>query len=229
MRLSIGRSGGGTRKSAIEPGREHLLEITVDDREILAPIHGFEQLFAHAHERRRAAGSKVEPAHQLLAARLCRGMDLCGRKVRRRLAPGLDRGLEPRMIGAEATCQRLEEGNARSRGQLRISGKDIGGERDARGFAPPRQKLLAKLDDACRAAFRAPAPVAGSIQEKAAALRNALEKLAEKRGIHGVRISLLCRGLDRNSMTGSQTSKIVFRSGIVPAYGQAQGGTPEPE
>src|SRR5262249_17245248 len=116
-----------------------------------------------------------------------------------------------------------------SRGQLRISGKDLGGERHARGFAPARQQLLAKLDDACRAAFRAAPPVAGSIQEKAAALRNALEKLAEKRGIHGVRISLLCRGLDRNSMTGSQIGKIVFRSGLIPAYGQAQGGTPEPE
>ena len=51
-------------------------EIGVDDGESSRLIHGVEQLLAHAHQRGGAAGREIEPAEQLLPARLGCGMQL---------------------------------------------------------------------------------------------------------------------------------------------------------
>ena len=51
------------------------------------------------------------------------------------------------MVGAEAVCQRLEEGDARTGGQLGIAREDLARERDAGGLAAAGQQLLAELDE----------------------------------------------------------------------------------
>ena len=55
-------------------------EIVVDDGEIVAVVHGVEQLLAHAHQRRGAVGRQIEPAKQLEPARLAGAIKL-GRGV----------------------------------------------------------------------------------------------------------------------------------------------------
>ena len=66
-------------------------EIGVHHRKIAAVRHRIEQLLAHPHQRRGAAGRKIEPAQQFLPARLGRLMHFgCGRVVRIGL-PGRDR------------------------------------------------------------------------------------------------------------------------------------------
>ena len=65
--------------------------------------------------------------------------------------PGGDRRVEPRVVGAEPRRQRLEEGDARTGGQLVVAGEDLARERHAGRLAAPRQQLLAQLDQALRA------------------------------------------------------------------------------
>ena len=61
-------------------------EIVVDHGEIVAVIHGVEQLLAHAHQRRGAAGREIEPAEQFEPARLARLMQLGGGRRRTAIA-----------------------------------------------------------------------------------------------------------------------------------------------
>ena len=57
-------------------------EIIVDDREIVAMVHGVHELFAHAHQRGGAAGREIEPTKKLQPARLAGAMQF-GRGVGR--------------------------------------------------------------------------------------------------------------------------------------------------
>ena len=45
-------------------------KVGVDDSQIVAMIERVEQLLAHAHQRRGAAGRQIEPAKQFQPARL---------------------------------------------------------------------------------------------------------------------------------------------------------------
>jgi hypothetical protein len=80
----------------------------------------------------------------------------------------------------EGARQRLEKGDARPGGQIGIIVENFVGERDAGGLAAARQKRLAKLDDTVRAAARRCA----ARDQSPAAIGNALQHLAEERGIH---------------------------------------------
>ena len=87
-------------------------KVVVDGGEIVAMIHGLEQLRAHAHQRRRAAGRKIEAPEELEPARLGGAMEPgCGR-IGGRAHPGRGRGIQSRTVGAEPARQRLEEGDA---------------------------------------------------------------------------------------------------------------------
>ena len=129
-------------------------KIVVDDAEIVAMIHGVEELLAHAHQRRGAAGREIEPAEQFEPARLGGAIQL-GRGIGgRRLPPGGDRGIDAGAIVAEGCRQRLEEGDARSDRQRRIVGENLVGERHAGGLAAAGKQRLAELDQAVRALTR---------------------------------------------------------------------------
>src|SRR5262249_32835802 len=144
------------------------------DLEIIGAIERVEKLLAHAHECGGAAGREVKASQQLLPARLGRAMDLRRRVVARLGAPRRDGSVELVMVGAEAMSERLEERNARTRGQLRIALQDLARERHARRLAAAGEQLIAKLHQARRALLRALATLAGAIDERAPALRDAL-------------------------------------------------------
>src|SRR6266576_3089551 len=148
-------------------------------------------MLAHAHQRSSAAGSEVEPAQQLLPARLGRAVNPRRGVIGWVRPPRRDGGVELAVVGAEAFCERLEERDTRSRGQLCVVRQNLARERDTGGFAAPGEELLAKLHQARVTLFRALAALTGAIEERAPALRDALQKLAKKGGVHDTKLSLL--------------------------------------
>ncbi len=154
-------------------------EIAVDGREVVAAGERIEELLAHPHQRRGAAGREIEPPQQLLPARLGRDVDACGGDVgsgsrarsrsRRRAARGRAR-ISTRELSKKAT---REPG-----GQLRVARQDLAGERHARGFAAAGQELLAEIDQIGRTLLGRRPAVAGD--ERAAAICDRLQHVAEE-------------------------------------------------
>ena len=165
--------------------------------------HRVHQVFAHRDQRRGAAGREIEPAEQLLPARLGGVMQLGGGLVAPLARPGIDRRIDALAVDPEARRQRLEEGDARTGRQFVVAGENLARERDARGLAAPGQQLLAQLDQALRACRSVTAPVARAVDQRAAALRNGLQHFAEKRGVHPVLIASAAqpRSPDRPRLT----------------------------
>ena len=58
------------QEPAVEPRREQVDEVVVDNGEIVAMHDGIEELLAHAHQGRRAARREIETPQQLQPARL---------------------------------------------------------------------------------------------------------------------------------------------------------------
>jgi hypothetical protein len=99
--------------------------------------------------------------------------------VRRRGQPGVGGGAEPVAVGAEAACQRLEERDAGTGFELAVARENFAGERHPRGFAAAGQEILAELGEVGRALLGDTSPVAGTVDERAAAFRDGLQHIAE--------------------------------------------------
>ena len=143
-------------EAAVEPGREQVDEIVVDDREIVAVNDGVEELLAHAHQRRGAARREIEAPQQLKPARLRRAVDFGGGIVGRGLAPFGDRGFELLVVRPVAARQRLEEGDARAGLELAVARQDFARERHAGGFAAAGQQLDRRAGSDWRTAVARP-------------------------------------------------------------------------
>ncbi len=161
-------------------------EIGIDRLEVVAVVERIEKLLAHAHQRGGAARREIEPAQQLLPARFGGGVNLGGGLVGRRGLPGGDGGVEPLAVRAEAVGQRLEKGDARPGRQLGVFGEDLLGQRHAGGLAAAGQQFLAQLGQRLRARRGLAAAVARAIEQRPAALGNAVEHLAEEGRVHGL-------------------------------------------
>ena len=135
-------------------------------------------MLAHAHQRERRPRRHVEAAEQFLPARLAGEVEFGGRGIRSGAAVAGDRGVEAGAVRPEGFGKRLEEGDALARLHARIAVEDVGGERDARRLAPTGEKLLAPLHQRCRLGGARRAGVA--IEERAAAIRDGGEKIAEE-------------------------------------------------
>ena len=191
---SIRRS---TRKPRLNQDENRWTKSASTAGKVVAVVERIDQLLAHPHQRGGAVGREVEPPQQLLPARLGGNMDLGRGLVGRVGLPGRDRGIEPRMVRAEAIGQRLEEGDARAGGQLGIFGKNLARQRDAGRFAAAGQQFLAQLGQAFGARLGLPAAVAGPVQQRAAALRDAGQHFAEEGGVHSGQARSRCtRGGD---------------------------------
>ena len=164
-------------------------EVLVDRRQVVAMHHRVHQVFAHGDQRPRPAGREIEPAEQLLAARLGGEMQFGGGFVGTLARPGIDRRVDALAVDPETGRQRLEEGDARAGGQFVVDAENLARERDAGGFAPAGQQFVAQIDKAGRPCRSVTAPVAGTVHQGAAALRNGLQHLAKERGVHASRRS----------------------------------------
>ena len=191
---SIRRS---TRKPRLNQDENMWTKSLSMDGEVVAMLHGVEQLLAHPHQRGGAAGREIEPAQQLLPARLGRGDAPPPRWHRTGSRARLDRGVEPRMVGAEARGQRLEEGDTRAGGQLGVACEDLAGERHAGGFAAARQELLAELDQARRALLGGSAAVASGRSARGRDLRCVCSMSPKKEVFTGCDPDRSSRPLDR--------------------------------
>ena len=157
-------------------------EIAVDDGEFVAPmIHGVEQLLAHAHQRRGATRCEIEAAEQFEPPRLAGNVKIGRCLVGRRRPPGGDGAIDAGAVGAEGGGERLEKGDARPGGQLRVERQDLLRQRHAGRLAAARKQRLAEFDEAGRALMRRLAALA--LDEGAAAFGDALQHFAEERGI----------------------------------------------
>ena len=173
------------QEAAVEPRREQMHEVGIDRLEILAVIERIEQLLAHAHQRGGAARREIEPAQQFLPARprrrhgfrrrSCRRARPARRRWRHRAAT---RSGPKRFASASKKAMR---GPVVSSAYLaRISS----GQRHARRLAAPGQQFLAQFRQTFRARSRIAAAVARAVEQRPAALGNAVEHLAEKGRVH---------------------------------------------
>jgi hypothetical protein len=124
-----------------------VVEGGIDGGKVPAVVERLEQLHAHAHQRGGAARGEVEPANEFLPPRLGGAVQVGRGCLRARRTPSLDRGFDPRRIRTELARQRLEEGNARTRGQVRETVEDLARQRDAGGLAA-RQRRSSAVDRA---------------------------------------------------------------------------------
>ncbi len=172
------------QEAAVEPGREQVHEIGVDRREVVAMCQRIEQLLAHGDQRLGAARREIEPAQQFLTARLGGGMQLGRGGIVRLRPPGLDRRLDAGIVRPESGRQRLEEGDPRPGGQIGIAHQNLARERDAGGFAPAGQQLLAQFDQVFGALRGFVVAAAPALDQRAAPLGNRLQQFAEERRVH---------------------------------------------
>ena len=208
------------QKAGIEPGGEEMREVVVDAVEAAIFPHGSQQLFAHAHQRRRAARREIEATDELLATRFGGRMQFQHRLRVRSGAIGVDRQRQPDVVVAELVDEAAQEGEARLVPERLVARKDRARERDARGFAATGKQGFAKRGEIALALGPlrpAPAP-----QERAAAIRDAGEKIAEEGVAHA--------GLPRTRMAGRRRIARPSRPGatrclshdptakIVPGY-----------
>jgi hypothetical protein len=107
-------------------------------------------------------------------------VQLGGGFVRRRLLPRFDRVGDAGAVGTEGGGERLEEGDARSDGQILVAAEDVAGQCHAGGFAAAGQQRLAQLQQASRALPRRLA----ALDQGTAAVGDALQHFAEKGGVH---------------------------------------------
>ena len=171
------------QEAAVEPGREQMDEVAVDDAQIVAVIHGVEELLAHAHQRRGAAGREIEPAQQFQPARLGGAMQLGG-SLRRSVARARPR--PPRRCArdhgrtcvASASKKAMRGPIVRSAYSSRISLASATPEASPRPDSSSSQSSM-------RPAERCVRRLAALAQDQgAAAVRDALQHFAEKGGVH---------------------------------------------
>src|SRR5205085_1453888 len=144
------------------------------------------EVFPHGYERGGAAGREIETAEQLLPARLGRKMQFGGGDVGTLARPSIHGCIDPFAVNPEARAQRFEEGDTGTGGQFVVAYENLARERDPRGFAAPGQQFLTQFDQALRTCRGVTAPIPRAIDQRAATLRNGLEHLTEKRGVHTV-------------------------------------------
>ena len=142
-------------------------------------IHGVEELLAHAHQRRGAAGREIEPAEQFQPARLAAQMQLGGGS-RRTASPARPRSAASMRAwsGPKVLRQRLEEGDARPGGEVDVFGENFAAS--ATPEASPRPDSSSS-QSSTRPSERPRAVARSRTIKRAAALGDALQHLAEER------------------------------------------------
>ena len=161
-------------------------EIAVDRREIGIFRHQGHEVGAHAHQGLRTAGGAVEPAQQLLPARLGMNVQVGGDAVGGLGEPGRDRLLEASLIRTESVQQGLEKGEASLHVEARIAAQDFGGYGDAGSFAAAGEQGFAQRDHFGGLGPRHLRGIA-TAQEIAAAFGDGRNQVGKQRIVHAHR------------------------------------------
>ena len=135
-----------------------------------------DEVLAHVHERSRAAGREIEPAKQLLPARLRSDVEFVRRLVAVVRAIGGDRLFEPIRIGPETLGEGGEEDEPLVRRGGSVGREERLRERHPRRLAAPRQEQLA---EAGKVAFDEGARAAQA-EQRPPAFRERIDEAAKK-------------------------------------------------
>src|ERR1700704_926598 len=114
-------------------------------------------------------------------------MQLGGSSIRGRGQKAGGRSREPNAVGTEPAPLPLEESDGRAGRELTVAREDYARERNAGGLAAARKQLIAELDQAGRALLGHLAAIAGAVDQRAAALCDGLQHVAEKGGVHWIK------------------------------------------
>ena len=125
------------QKPAIEPRTEQMEKIAIDNRQRRVLVHQRQEVGAHLDQRRGAARRAIEPAEQLVAARLGGVVDFARGGLVGLGAEIGDRRHHPLAVGPELVSKRAKERCVIGRIERSVAAQDLGGERDPRGLAPP--------------------------------------------------------------------------------------------
>ena len=160
-------------------------EIAVEGRQILPIRFEIEQVLAHAHKTRGAAGCPVETAKQLLSTGLGGEMQIRARAPAGVRAPLLHRLRQTLGIRPETFGQGLEECEPGGGVKPGVAIQRLARQSHARGLAPTRQNSLAKADDLSRAARGIDVDLLAA-EQGAPLLGNARQKVGEEGRVHGL-------------------------------------------
>ena len=116
-----------------------MLEIPVDHGEFAVLAQQRQQLGAHGHQPGGAARGAVETAEQFLPARLGGLVQGHGGGIVGVVAIGRQGRGDARMVGPEAACQMLEEGQALVAFEVLPAIEKDAGQRRARGLPAPAE------------------------------------------------------------------------------------------
>jgi len=143
-----------------------VVEVLVQRRQRRQVLQEADQVRAHGDQLGGAAGGAVEPADQLLAARLGGLMQRHGGGLGRLPAVGFDGGLDARAVGAEVLGERGEEVALGVTVEPLVGLQRLVGESDAGGLAllrqqgpGQRQRVAAVRLERVAAGHQPPAPV----------------------------------------------------------------------
>ena len=181
-------------------------EVVVDLAQLLILAAVLDQVLAHRHQGRRAAGGEVEAAEQLLPRRLDgfqEILEMCRRGV---LLVGLPGGSDLGEIRVEAAGEQVEEFDPVRHRRAVVEIEQLPRQSHARGLAAAGKEAAAEALQRLRQL--GPALAAGpgrrAIDQGATALGNAAQKLLQEAHVH--RRDSGCHGLEermRQSTTNS--------------------------
>src|ERR1044072_5649458 len=110
-------------------------DVAVERVEVVMAILDVKQIGTQRYQFARAARRAVEPAEQLLAARLGCKMQVAGAVAARLRVPRLDRLLQPFLVRAVVARQRPEEGDAAGLIEMVITVEHLARDRSSGCFA----------------------------------------------------------------------------------------------
>ncbi len=154
-----------------------------------------------------AAGRAVQPAKQLLAARLRGVVDFGRGGLAAGHAPARHRALDPGAVGAEVFRQRAKEGALVLVAEAPVAAENLARQRDPGGFAATADQRAAHVGERSRPVLGVARPRA-ELEHRASALGDRGEEVGKERVVHAAS-ARVPHGADPASRGADRTNGIV--------------------
>ena len=158
-------------------------EIAVEHEKPAVVAHGRDEIGAHRHERRGAAGRPVQAPEQLLPARLGGVVDLRRGRFAAHYGKARDRALDPRPVGAEILRQRPEERAPVVLAKAAVTAENFARQRHARGLAASADQRAAHVGERGRPVDGVARPWA-ELEHGASPFRDRGEEIGKESAVH---------------------------------------------